>query len=167
MPEFYYASIEIIIFAKLLLIIILIRIALFINSNFYNYRNDFLNYCYNHKKPFFRSEKKHHERELGVFNSYYKPKMIKIKKISGTVLIVLFACIFGTAFDFAFLIFKKDIIITLFSKFNIDFINNIISNSKTVFILFIVYYAVIAVYGIIRIIIIFNTDYHNKLHEHQ
>lgn len=57
MPEFYYASIEIIIFAKLLLIIILIRIALFINSNFYNYRNDFLNYCYNHKKPFFRSEK--------------------------------------------------------------------------------------------------------------
>ncbi|WP_038375228.1 hypothetical protein [Brachyspira alvinipulli] len=157
MPEFYYANINIIIFAKLLLIIILIRIALFINSNFYNYRNDFFNYCYHHKKPFFRSEKKHHERELGVFNSYYKPKMVKIKKIFETVLIVLFACIFSLAFDFLILI--KDIIITLFSKFNIDFINNIISNSKTMFIVFIVYHAVIAVYGIIRIIIIYNTDY--------
>ncbi len=167
MIEFYYANINIIILAKLSLIIILIRIGLSINVNFENNLNDFFNYCHHHKKPFFRSEKKHHEREVGVFNSYYKPKIVKIKKISGTVLIVLFACIFSAAFDFAFFILKKDIIITLFSKFHLDFINNIISNNKTMFIAFIVYHALISVYVIIRIIVICNTDYYSKLNENQ
>lgn len=167
MIEFYYANINIIILVKLLLIGILISIAIFkyieINDNF----NDFFKFLYKNKKPFFRSEKKHHEIELATFNIMYKPKIVKIEKIFGTVLIVLFACIFSAAFDFAFLILKKDIIINLFSKFHLDFINNIISNNKTMFIAFIVYHAVIAVYGIIRIIVICNTDYYSKLNENQ
>ena len=130
MIEFYYASINIIIFAKLLLIGILISIAIFTYIEIHDNFNDFFKFLYKNKKPFFRSEKKHHEIELATFNIIYKPKIVKIEKIFRTVLIVLFLCIFSAAFDFAFIILKKDIIINLFSKFNMDFINNIISNNK-------------------------------------